>query len=245
MSLNYFSKLAGTCLLVLLIGGCAKTNVQKTSEIEMVGMPKPPMVLIYNFSIDPQSVQQNSSAFSKIARNFENENEAVEKLKLGNEVAEAMAKELTKKIKAMGMNPQRADQNTPVVPGSIMITGQIIKIDEGNSIKRNVIGLGAGQSSLDATITVLTPTSTENKTIMTFNAHGDSGNKPGALVMGPAGAASGAGTAATVAANAAQGAANTYKSASSKQATDMAEKISAELSKYFAKEGWINSDLAK
>jgi len=245
MSLNYFIKLAGICTVVFFMVACAKTNIQKTSELDMLGMPKPTTVLIYNFSVDPQAVQQNSSPLSKLVRSFENDNETVEKLKLGNEVAEAMAKELTQKILAMGLNPQRADQSSAVVPGSILITGQIIKIDEGNSIRRNVIGLGAGQSSLDATISVLAPSASGNKALITFNAHADSGNKPGALVMGPAGAAAGAGAAATVAVNAAQGAANTYKSASSKQASDMAEKISTELAQYFAKEGWISSELAK
>jgi len=245
MSLNFFTKLAGSFIVVFVIAGCAKTNIQKTSEFDMIGMPKPTTVLIYNFSVDPQAVQQNASPLSRVVRSFENDNETAEKLKLGNEVAEAMAKELTQKIRAMGLNPQRADQNSPVVAGSILITGKIIKIDEGNSIKRNVIGLGAGQSSLDATICVLAPSLSGNKELITFNAHGDSGNKPGALVMGPAGAAAGAGTAVSVAANAAQGVANTYKSASSKQATDMAEKISKELAQYFTKEGWINSDLAK
>ena len=245
MSLNYFIKLAGTCTVVLFMAGCAKTNIQKTSELDMVGMPKPTAVLIYNFSVDPQAVQQNSSPLSRIVRSIGNDNETVEKLKLGNEVAEAMAKELTEKILAMGLNPQRADQNSPIVPGSILITGQIIKIDEGNSIRRNVIGLGAGQSSLDTKISVLAPSSLGNQELMTFNAHGDSGEKPGALVLGPAGAAAGAGTAATVAVHVAEGAVNHYKSDSANQGTDIAEKISAELAKYFVKEGWINSDLAK
>ena len=175
MLLNYFIKYAVTLTLIVLMGGCAKTNIQKTSELDIVGMPKPSVVLVYNFSVDPQAIKQNSSPLSRIARSIENENESVEKLKLGNEVAEAMAKELTQKILAMGLNPQRADQNSLIVPGSILITGQIVKIDEGNSIRRNVIGFGAGQSSLDATISVLAPSSSGNKALITFNAHGDSG----------------------------------------------------------------------
>ena len=50
---------------------------------------------------------------------------------------------------------------------------------------------------------------------------------------------------ATVGVNAAQGVANTYKSASAHQAEDLAEKITVELAKYFAKQGWINPDLVE
>jgi hypothetical protein len=156
-----------------------------------------------------------------------------------------MSKELVKKITELGLNPKRADQTTTVTPGALLITGQITNIDEGSNIKRNVIGFGAGQSSLDANVVVMAPVASGNKELISFDAHGDSGEKPGALVLGPVGAAAGAGTAATVAANAAQGVASSYKSASAHQAEDMAEKINTQLAKYFSKQGWISADLAK
>ena len=245
MRLKYVLKLAGIGLFGLLLVGCAKTNIKKTYDADVAGMSKPTTVLIYNFSINPQAVQQNSSPLSRLQRSIESEDDTAGKIKLADEVADAMAAELMKKISALGLNPKRADQSLVPTPGSILITGEITKIDEGNSIRRMVIGFGAGQSSLDANVVVSAPASMNNKELISFDAHADSGEKPGALVMGPAGAAVGAGTAATVGVNAAQGVANTYKSASAHQAEDMAEKITVELAKYFAKQGWINPDLVE
>ncbi len=68
---------------------------------------------------------------------------------------------------------------------------------------------------------------------------------PGAAVLGPAGAAAGAGTAAVVSANAAVGGIKSYRSASAEQAKKMADKIAAQLARYFAQQGWINSSLAQ
>jgi hypothetical protein len=75
--------------------------------------------------------------------------------------------------------------------------------------------------------------------LISFTAHADSGSKPGAAVLGPAGAAAGAGTAATVGANVARGAASAYQSSSAHQAKEIADKIVEELQGYSLKQGWV------
>jgi len=238
-------KLTGTSLFFLLIAGCASTNVQETYEVANTGMPTPNPVLIYNFAVNPQDVQQNSSIFAKIERNIQNNSQTAEELQLGREVADAMATELTLKIADLGLNPIRADQSLRVMPGSILITGYFVNIDEGNRLRRNVIGLGMGKSSLDSKVRVLAPSPSGYKELISFDAHTDSGDMPGAAVMGPAGAAAGAGTAAVIATNAVTGGIKSYKSASAQQAKKMADKIAAQLATYFAQQGWINPGLAQ
>ena len=245
MRLKNALKITAISMLFLLVVSCAKNNVKKTYEDVASGLSKPNTVLIYNFPVSLQAVQQSSSPISMLKRSIESESETTGKTKLGNEVADALAAELMKKIADLGLNPKRADESLSIVPGSIAITGQITNIDEGNSIRRNVIGFGAGQSSLDVNVSVLAPSSSGNVELIGFDAHADSGEKPGAIVMGPVGAAAGAGTAATVAVNAAKGAASVYKSASAHQAEDMADKITTELAKYFSKQGWVSPDIAK
>ena len=245
MRLKHSLKLSTTGLFFLLMAGCAGTNVQETSQVAVTGMPTPNPVLIYNFAVSPQDIQQNSSVFAKIQRNFENNSQAAEQIQLGREVSDAMATELTLKIANLGLNPIRADQSLQVTPGAILITGYFIDINEGNRLRRNVIGLGMGKSSLDSKVRVLVPTSSGYQELISFDAHADSGDMPGAAVMGPAGAAAGAGAAAVIATNAVVGGVKSYKSASAQQAVKMADKIAAQLAKYFAQQGWINPGLAQ
>ncbi|MDD5319563.1 MAG: DUF4410 domain-containing protein [Methylococcales bacterium] len=245
MRLKHLLRLSGTGLFFLLIAGCAKTNVQETYEVANTGMPTPNPVLIYNFAVNPEDVQQNSSIFAKIQRSIANSSQTAEEIQLGREVADAMATELTLKIANLGLNPIRADQSLQVTPGAILITGYFVDIDEGNRLRRNVIGLGMGQSSLDSKVRVLAPSPSGYQELIAFDAHTDSGDMPGAAVLGPAGAAAGAGTAAVIATNAAMGGMKSYKSASAEQAKKMADKIAAQLATYFAQQGWINPDLGK
>jgi hypothetical protein len=102
-----------------------------------------------------------------------------------------------------------------------------------------------GQSRLDSKVRVLAPSPSGYKELIAFDAHADSGEMPGAAVMGPAGAAAGAGAAAVIATNTVAGGIKTYKSASAELARKMAEKIAAQLAKYFAQQGWINPGLAQ
>jgi len=238
-------KLSGTGLIFLLLAGCASTNVQETYEVANTGMPTPNPVLIYNFAVSPQDVQQNSSIFAKIQRNIENNSQTAEEIQIGREVADAMATELWQKITNLGLNAVRAEQSLQVTPGSILITGYFVDIDEGNRLRRNLIGLGMGKSSLDSKVRVLAPSPSGYQELIAFDAHADSGDMPGAAVMGPAGAAAGAGTAAVLATNAVAGGIKSYKSASAQQAKKMADKIAAQLATYFAQQGWIDPSLAK
>ena len=245
MRVKLLFKYLAALTLALLAVGCAKTNVRATNQVAYTGLPRPDRVLIYNFAVTPADIQENSSIFAKIGRNIENKNQTADEIQLGREVADALATELTVKIANMGLNPLRADRNMPVTQGSILITGRFTKIDEGNRLRRNVIGLGMGQSSVESAVSVLAPEPSGLQEIIAFDAHADSGNMPGAAVMGPAGAAAGAGTAAVVATNAAMSGAKSYKSSSAQQAKKIAEKIAAELAKYFAQQGWIDPALAQ
>ena len=245
MRLINLLRLSGTGLFLLLLAGCAKTNVQETYEVANAGMPTPNPVLIYNFAVSPDDVQQNSSIFAKIERNIENNSQTAEEIQLGRQVSDALATELFQKISNMGLYPVRADPSLQPTPGSILITGYFVDIDEGNRLQRNVIGLGMGKSYLDSKVRVLAPSPTGYQELIAFDAHADSGEMPGAAVMGPAGAAAGAGTAAVIATNAVAGGIKSYKSASTQEAKQMADKIAAQLAQYFAQQGWINSGLTQ
>jgi hypothetical protein len=245
MQFKHLLRLSVSGLFFLLIAGCASTNVQETYEVANTGMPTPSPVLIYNFAVNPQDIQQNSSIFAKIQRNVENNNQTAEEVQLGREVSDALATELTQKIAALGLYPVRADQSLRVTPGSILITGYFVDINEGNRLRRNAIGLGMGKSSIDSKVRVLAPSPSGYQELISFDAHADSGDMPGAAVMGPAGAAAGAGAAAVIATNAVAGGIKSYKSASAEQAKKMADKIAAQLATYFAQQGWIDPGLAK
>ncbi len=240
-TLTTFATLTFVCFGI----SCAKTNIVNVKEESPVQISRPSRILIQDFTLDSDGIQTSSSPFAKIKSVITNDSANDMKAKLGNEVIDALAKELNEKVKALGITTAHADKSQVLSGNEIMILGQFTKIDEGNSIRRNLIGLGAGQSSIDAKVQVLAPSAFGNQELLNFNVHADSGSMPGAVVLGPVGAAAGAGTAAMTATNVAKGAASAYKSDSANQASGLADKITEKLSSYFKEQNWIVTETAK
>jgi hypothetical protein len=229
-----------TLLIVSFLSvGCAKISTTHISQQDQMTLPHPTRILIKDFRVDSDSIQTTTGLYGRIKAGISDESPEITKQELSSEVIGALNKELIEKITALGITAVHAEQNQQSVQNEIIITGKFLKIDEGNVIRRNLIGLGAGQSSLDSKVIVLRATPQGIKEILSFSAHADSGNMPGAAVMGPAGVAAGAATAVVVGVNVAKGAATTYKSNSANQASALADKISEELQKYFQEQGWI------
>ncbi|SDY26421.1 DUF4410 domain-containing protein [Nitrosomonas sp. Nm33] len=244
MKIMFFKDLM-TLIIALLVIGCVQHATQTAKEPPFFSQSKPEEVLIYDFAVNLEDVNQNSALFAKIDRRFIGSDQTAEQIQIGREVADALAAELMAKIAAMGFNPVRATTNKPIGKNAIMITGEFIDIDEGHRLQRTVIGLGAGKSSLNSRVRVLAQGDSGIEELIAFDAHSESGSMPGAAMLGSAGVAAGAGTAAVVSANVALGAGKAYKSASVQQAKGMAGKIAVELAKYFASQGWIDPTLVE
>ena len=152
-----------------------------------------------------------------------------------------MANEMVQQLEALGFVANTVARGTQVSGDNVLIVdGAFTDINEGNRLRRMVIGLGSGQSSLDAQVQVYQMANGNNQQIMNFSTQANSGKMPGAALTAPAGAAAG-GTAAAVSLgmNLAAGAGKTYTSAVSVMAQRSAKQAVAYMSQYFASQGWI------
>lgn len=217
----------------ILLLGCAKTELAKVKEINATGIAKPQRILIQPFSFNEMAISASSSPISGISGSKKDEISALEK-----EVNGALVDELSLKVKEMGFTPVVVLEGKQPASGEILVSGKWTKIDEGSAVKRNLIGLGAGQSIAEGQVVVKGHSTQGSVDLITFTAHADSGRKPGAIT-GPAGAAAGAGTAASVGVSVAKSAATVYQSSSSHEASEIADKIAGELKSYFSKQGWV------
>lgn len=224
--------------VLLLLSGCAKTTVQEKTAMSESGLSRPEMVFVADFAANPADIELSSAPLARLAR--DEASQAAEERQLGREVSGVLADELVQRIGRMGLRAARLQPGTPLPRNCLVVSGRILRIDEGNRLRRTVVGLGAGQSALDTAVSLLVPTPTGSRELFAFNTHTDSGAAPGAAVMGPAGAAAGAGTAAIIATNAAKGAIQAHQSAAAEQASQAAAEIASRLGEYFFKQGWVN-----
>ncbi len=231
-------------LVSLLAAGCAKTTVQPLSEAYAI-RPRPRVVLVYKFAVNPRDVTENQSLFQRGVNAVGSTTEDERTAEIGRQVAERLAEDLVAKINDLGLPAQLATPGIRVPPDAVVIVGNFVDIDEGNRLRRVVIGFGAGGSNVDTQVRVLAPSGTGYQLLLEFSTHADSGNMPGAAAtLGAGAAAQGAVTGGMAAANAAAGGVKVYRSEIEQLASRSADKMAEHLAEFFARQFWILPDKA-
>src|SRR5256886_12500951 len=109
----------------------------------------------------------------------------------------AFSEPLVKELNQLGLRAKQASSGTMPTERTVIIHGQFLTIDEGNRLRRMVIGFGVGGTDLRTKVQVYQGTEAAPLLLQEFEAKAESSKKPG---MGPM---VGAGAAATSAASAA------------------------------------------
>jgi hypothetical protein len=73
-----------------------------------------------------------------------------QELQVGHQVADAIASNLVTEIRDLGLPAERGNGLPPGTSDAVLVTGQLVSIDQGNQAERVVIGLGAGRSDVRA-----------------------------------------------------------------------------------------------
>jgi hypothetical protein len=234
-----WSPLSAALALIALMG-CASSKIHQGYESQW-RPARPSVVLVYNFGVAEGSVSENQSIVAKGVNSFSLNTAEEREAELSREVQEALMQDLVDGINGLGISARIADTSPPP-DNAFLLQGQFTNIDEGNRLRRNIIGFGSGQSTLDTYVRLVQVTPEQFVTLMSFGTHSDSGAMPGALVTGGVGAAAGASTAAMLGTNAGLAVVKGYRSQVSQLARSSANQTVAYLSQYFAQQGWIDQD---
>ncbi len=227
--------------LAIALAGCAGASVANQASSMPVNSNRPTTVYVYPFAVTADDVTLNQGFFQKTYRDMSNENETQSQLELAQSTALAMATAIVQELQSIGFTASAVARGAQITGQNVLIVdGEFTDINEGNRLRRMVIGLGVGSSTLDTKVQVYQMANGTTQQIMDFTTHADSGEMPGAALTAPAGAAVG-GTAAAVSlgVNLAAGAGKAYTSATGVMAKRSADKAVAYMSQYFATQGWI------
>jgi hypothetical protein len=200
----------------------------------------PTQVVVYDFAVSTSDVQLNSSIIQRAYRQATDARTGQDQLQVAHETAHALAQELVQQLSAKGLYAVNLPRGTQPPQGNILIIdGQFVNINQGNQLRRSLIGLGAGESSLSTDVQIFQSTRGTTEPILEFAADANSGQMPGAAITGAPGAAIG-GTAMLVSlgVNIAATGVKDYRSQVSNLADMIAKKIVQSLSNYYATQGW-------
>jgi hypothetical protein len=221
------------------LAGCAGASATTQSQSQPVTTDRPTQIVVYPFSVDPSDITLNQSIVQRAYRSVSAANESTTQLELAHDTAQKVCLETVTALKQKGWNATCQNRGTPIAGDNVLfVDGQFTDINEGNRLRRMVIGFGAGASTLDTSVQMYQRTNQASRQVMEFTTHADSGKMPGAALMAPVGAAAGAGAAATVGVNAAAGGVKSVTSSTGFLADKTATQVVDRLTGYFAQNGW-------
>jgi len=200
-------------------------------------IPRPSEVLVYGFTINPNTIQLDSGMKARLEALSGSANPQAERQELAYQVTSAISETLVDAINRMGLAAVAAGPGVFPRPGDVLIQGQIVRVTAGNATRRAIIGFGAGKSEIYANVQVLRATpGGYAEPLQTYDANANSGRTPG-LGLGVASAA--AGHVAMAVAGSVAGTVARQRSGLAKDADDLAKKVATNVGDFFAAQGWI------
>jgi len=226
------------------IAGCASTDVTPGAQSSAKNLPRPQRILVYNFAVSDNDIKENQGIVNRVINDANGTTAAQREGDIGRQAADALAENLVAGLQEMGFTVSRVTRGTTPANGELLVDGLFLNVDEGNRLRRLVVGFGSGGSSVDTQVDVYY--GMRRNKLLEFATHSDSGKLPGAAVsMGAGAAVSGGVTAGAAAATVASGGIKAYRTDTERMAARSGTEAVVHLSEYFAQQGWITPDQVK
>ena len=240
-------KLAWILAIILGTGclvACARTVVRPESGMVDFGLPRPERIVVYDFAVTEDEVREGQGPVKKMLNETRSSSEEDREREIGRHVANVLAEELVQGLRDLGFTVEWKPRGTPIGGHELLIDGEFLDVDEGNRLRRLVIGFGIGASRVDTEVDVYHGAG--RRKLLDFRTHSDSGMMPGAAAtMGAGAAVEGGVTVGMAAGAAAMGTVKEYHSEIERMAAHSADQAVAYLSEFFAKQDWIRPDQVK
>lgn len=230
--------LAGTILALGLLAGCT----QGSSQIETTALlPRPQVVVVQNFAVAPGEVQLDPGLSGTIAETLQGNSgptPTAEELAVGRQVADALAEKLVGEIRDLGLPAERGTGLPPGVTYGVVLSGQLVAIDQGSRAERVAIGLGAGRSDVRVRAQVFDVGPNGRVLADEIEVDAKSGLQPGMAETMGAGAVAGRLLTATLVSGGLQVADEALGASVVADADRASKGIAKQLAAFFGRQGW-------
>jgi hypothetical protein len=119
-------------LALILLGGCTSTQSQIQTGGQM--LPRPALVVVHSFAVSPTEVTVSEGLSSEVERIIGSQTatqRSQQELQVGHQVADAIANNLVTEIRDLGMPAERGSGLPSGTANAVLVTGQLVSIDQG------------------------------------------------------------------------------------------------------------------
>jgi hypothetical protein len=135
--------------VVLVVAGCATTNVTDRQIFVTGPLPRPGCIFVHNFAVKSADVPMDSSLAGQYSDNAV-QTEAEQEIE--SQLSASIADHLVEDINEMGLYAEKGSAASTPQINDIVIRGYLLSVVQGNEEERMVIGLGDGASELKTAV---------------------------------------------------------------------------------------------
>jgi Domain of unknown function (DUF4410) len=143
------SRVAWCLVALVLVAGCASTEVSNRQRYEGPPLPRPDRIIVYDFTADPAQVPADSAFAAQVA---EAPPPTPEQAELSRKLGAEVAKQLVADLQGMGLPAVLAEGQPPPQVNDIVIRGYFISVNQGSAAERILIGFGTGDAELGTAV---------------------------------------------------------------------------------------------
>jgi hypothetical protein len=188
------------CCLALAAGcgvGCQSAKVVSETDTGQPTLAKPRMVYVADFELWAQNIKHENGVLSgrpgPVGRIGDRlSGSTSDPAVRARQIIELMANSLVKELSKAGFNATRLQPGGSNSADGWLLRGLFTEVQEGNRLRRAMIGFGEGQTDIQVVANVQDLSEGPAKPLYEVATEAESGSTPGAaptLVLGPYGAA--------------------------------------------------------
>jgi hypothetical protein len=208
----------------------------------------PAVVFVREFEFAPSAVRENASPLHRGINLMRHSSAEDRQEEIGRGAADSLSQATIRRLDKIGLEavPVSRDSDFSPPDNTLLVTGRLIDVDEGNRLSRVTVGFGAGESQLESEVHVYRVMHKQRAEVLAFTTHADSGKMPGVVESFAVGWFIAAPiTIISTFKDAASSGQKIYSTQVDHLAMETGEEVADYLSQYAAAQSWIPAEKAR
>jgi hypothetical protein len=131
---------------ILMISGCASTDISRHEVHFKKKLPRPNHIWVYEFAATDEDVPSHSDLSAHQSQHTTTQ--TAHQIEVGRKVGALIADQLIASIREMGLPAIRGQSGTTPTINDLVLHGYLLSVVEGDEEERVLIGFGSGASVL-------------------------------------------------------------------------------------------------
>jgi len=223
---------------LLTVGACSLTEIHREQAYDFPLSP-PERVVVYDFAFAPDQIRIDRALNPEVADLLKVKLRSAQEHQAGRAFASTLSSHLVDGILQLGMIAERSARAHRAEPNTLLIRGQILSIDTGAQGKRMSIGLSSRRSTVKAHVQVIEVLPDRQLAAADLDATARHGRKPYRGQIVGVGAVAGRLLMSTTISVRSVRSSDPTGAHIEVDGRRVATKVTRELSRFFAEQGWI------